>query len=121
MEGMQYLDLIHTHSALFYFIINRMMEVKIFIGIIGAVISTLTFSFIIECTRDDIEDLSKHKIFVPIILSGPILLIIALLIPSPDTLRHVIAISLMDPVMCFDLEQYKETVNIITQFIKETY
>jgi membrane-associated HD superfamily phosphohydrolase len=121
MEGMQYLDLIHTYSPLFYFIINRMMDVKVFIGIIGAVISTIALIFIMECTRKDIEDLSKHGLAILILLSGPILLVIAMLIPSPDTLRHVIAVSLMDPISVLDLESYREAVKTIEQFIKETY
>ena len=121
MEGIQYLDLIHTYSPLFYFIINRMMDVKVCIGLIGAAVSIITFFFIIECNRKDVEDLSKHKLFIPIILSGPILLVIALLIPSPDTLRHVIAVSLMDPISVLDLESYREAIKTIEQFIKETY
>ena len=97
------------------------MDVKVFIGIIGAAISILTFFFILDCDRRDLEDLSKRGLFLLIILSGPILFAIALLIPTPDTLRHMIAVSLMDPISVFDLESYKEAVNTIEQFIKETY
>ena len=121
MEGMQYLDLIHTHSALFYFIINKMMYVKMIIGGIGGLISIVVFFFIMECTRKDIEDLSKHGLAVICLFPGPVLLIIAVLIPDPDTLRHIVAVSLMDPISVLDLESYKEAVNTITQFIKETY
>ena len=98
-----------------------MMDVKIVIGGIGMIISVIVFIFIMECTRKDIEDLSKHGLAILILLSGPLLLIIAMLIPSPDTLRHVIAVSLMDPISVLDLESYREAVKTIEQFIKETY
>jgi hypothetical protein len=98
-----------------------MMDVKIVIGGIGMIISTIALIFIMECTREDLKVLSKHGLFILIILSGPILLIIAMLIPSPDTLRHVIAVSLMDPISVLDLESYREAVKTIEQFIKETY
>ena len=97
------------------------MDVKIVIGGIGMIISVIVFIFIMECTRKDIEDLSKHGLAILILLSGPLLLIIAMLIPSPDTLRHVIAVSLMDPISVLDLESYREAVKTIEQFIKETY
>lgn len=121
MEAAQYIELINAHSPLFYFVINRMMDIKIIIGIIGVAVSVLTFSFILVCTKHDIEELNNRRLTIPIILSGPILLIIAVLIPDPDTLRHVVATSLMDQISTLDLEQYKEDVNTITQFIKEAY
>jgi hypothetical protein len=117
MEGMQYLDLIHTHSALFYFAINRMMGVKIFIGVISMIGITMSLLVLLHpsAKREEVKYMLRVLGISLLILIG------ATLIPTPDTLRHVVAVSLMDPISVFDLESYKEAVSTIEQFIKETY
>ena len=98
-----------------------MMDVKIGIGVIGGIIVAFSSLFLLNSSRKELDAISKTGLLIPILLSGPILVVISILIPEPDTLRHIVAVSLMDPISVLDLESYKEAVNTITQFIKETY
>ena len=116
------LDILSTYPSIVYFIANRVIVLNIIFGGIGITGTSICLVNIAIFSSDKSEFAESvfdksMKLLLPFI----ILAVIGFIIPSTDTILHMLVTNMMSNLHYTDMDLYQQDMNRLVEFIKTVY